>query len=110
MHIEFASNKLGRQMESEAALRKAFGSRAKRLQMRLGVLKNAACLADVPTDPPPRCHPLKGEYEGCYAVDVSGNWRLIFEPILAPPSDGKSTEVNLAEVTAIRILDVVDYH
>jgi plasmid maintenance system killer protein len=110
MHIEFASNKLKRQMESAAAMQKAYGDRAKRLKMRLGVLKNAACLAEVPTDPPPRCHPLKGEHQGCYAVDVSGNWRLIFEPIIAQSREAKSTEVNPSEVTAIRILDVVDYH
>lgn len=110
MHIEFASNKLKRQMGSAAAMQKAYGDRAKRLMMRLGVLKNAACLADVPTDPPPRCHPLKGDFQGCYAVDVSGNWRLIFEPIVAPNSEAESTELNTSEVTAIRILDVVDYH
>jgi len=110
MHIEFASKKLSRQMESAASMQKAFGDRAKRLQMRLGVLRNAACLADVPTDPPPRCHPLKGEHEGCYAVDISGNWRLIFEPNLAPDCDGQGTKTNLADVMAIRILDVVDYH
>lgn len=110
MHIDFASNKLKRQLESASAMQKAYGDRAKRLKMRLGVLEAAACLADVPTDPPPRCHPLKGEYEGCYAVDVSGNWRLIFEPLLAPNGDAKSAQTNTAEVTAIRILDVVDYH
>lgn len=25
-----------------------------------------------------RLHKLRGEYEGFYAVDVSGNWRMIF--------------------------------
>jgi len=25
-----------------------------------------------------RLHPLKGEYDGFYAVEVSGNWRVIF--------------------------------
>ncbi|NOC84530.1 type II toxin-antitoxin system RelE/ParE family toxin [Ruegeria sp. HKCCD6428] len=110
MHIEFSSSKLKRQLGSAAAMQKAYGNRAKRLQMRLGVLKSAACLADVPTDPPPRCHPLSGEYDGCYAVDVTGNWRLIFEPVSLSDNNGKSTAINLAEVTAIKILDVVDYH
>ncbi len=110
MHIEFASNKLKRQMGSAAAMQKAYGDRAKRLMMRLGVIKNATCLADVPTDPPPRCHPLKGDYLGSYAVDISGNWRLIFEPIVASNGDAETSEPNPSEVTAIRILDVIDYH
>lgn len=110
MHIEFTSSKLKRQMESVKAMQKAYGDRAKRLQMRLGVLKRAACLADVPIDPPTRCHALKGEFDGCYAVDVSGNWRLIFEPIVPSGGEAKGAEIDLAEVTAIRILRVVDYH
>jgi proteic killer suppression protein len=110
VHIEFATNKLKRQMGSAAAMQKAYGDRANRLMMRLGVLKNAKCLADVPTDPPPRCHALKGEHQGCYAVDISGNWRLLLEPILPQGVDAKGTEVNPSHVTAIRILDVIDYH
>lgn len=97
-------------METAAAMQKAYGDRAERLKLRLGVLAKAACLADVPTDPPPRCHPLKGDYQGCYAVDISGNWRLIFEPIATRNDDAKGTEPNLSEVTAILILGVIDYH
>lgn len=25
-----------------------------------------------------RLHPMKGEYDGFYAVEVSGNWRVVF--------------------------------
>lgn len=41
-----------------------------------------------------RLHPLKGELKGFWAVNVSGNWRVIFR------MDGK----NVAEV------DLLDYH
>lgn len=37
--------------------------------------------ARVPKDmnlPGLRLHALKGELKGCWAVDVSGNWRLVF--------------------------------
>ena len=108
MQLEFTTRKLKRQMESETAMQKAFGGLAKRLMMRLGVLSQAKCLADVPRDPPTRLHPLKGKFEGQFAVDVSGNWRLILEPVGDEQTeDGK---VDLAEVTAVRILGVVDYH
>ena len=54
---------------------------------------------------PPRCHQLKGKRKGQFAVVLTGNWRLVFEP--EPPIEG---HVNLAEVKKIRLLEVVDYH
>ena len=85
---------------------KAFGSeRAKVLKLRLGVLSNAKTLADVPVEPPPRCHQLKGKRKGQFAVVLIGNWRLVFEP--DPVVKG---QVNVAEVKKIRLLEVVDYH
>ncbi len=41
-----------------------------------------------------RLHELKGDLHGFYAVDVSGNWRIIFQF-----KDGKVSDINL-----------VDYH
>lgn len=41
-----------------------------------------------------RLHKLKGEYEGFWAVDVSGNWRVVFRF-----EGGDATDV-----------DFVDYH
>src|SRR5262245_10994575 len=110
MHISFASKKLCREMSSESEMRRAYGDRAKRLMMRLGVLKNGASLADVPSSPPERCHPLTGEYEGCFAVDVTGNWRLIFCPDHETVPTNEDGSVNLAAVTHIEIIGVRDYH
>jgi toxin HigB-1 len=43
----------------------------------LSRLDAAPSVADV--DPPGfRLHPLKGELKGFWAVEVSGNWRIIF--------------------------------
>lgn len=50
---------------------------AARLRRLLSLLDVAA----VPTDldrPGYRLHPLKGELKGYWAMDVSGNWRIIF--------------------------------
>ena len=76
MDLAFANNRLRRQMSSEREMQRAFGDRAKRLQLRLRVLKNTPSLADVPRDPPTRCHELIGEGAGCFAVMITGNWRL----------------------------------
>lgn len=98
--------KLKKQLSSEKEMQKAFGrERAKPLKLRLGVLAKAKSLADVPNEPPPRCHQLKGNRKGQFAVVLIGNWRLVFEP--DPPVKG---HINLADVKKIRLLGVVDYH
>lgn len=44
--------------------------------------------------PGPRLHPMKGERKGFWAVDVSGNWRIVFRFENEEPHD----------------IDLIDYH
>ena len=58
---------------------------------------NALDQARIPADmelPGFRMHALKGEYQGFYAVDVSGNWRIVFR----------------FEKTNTTDIDLTDYH
>ena len=41
-----------------------------------------------------RLHELRGDFRGFYAVDVSGNWRIVFKFV-----EGKAFDI-----------DLVDYH
>ncbi len=109
MELFFASRKLRKQLTSSKAMRKAFGNRAPALQRRLAILMAADCLADVPPTPPERCHPLKGRWAGCFAVDISANWRIVFRPIHDPPllPDGGP---DVKRITAIEIVAITDYH
>jgi proteic killer suppression protein len=66
---------------------------AKRLRLILARLDAASTPADMDL-PGLRLHPLKGGFAGFYAVDVSGNWRVIFRF-----DEGEATDV-----------DLVDYH
>jgi toxin HigB-1 len=50
---------------------------AKRLRLILGRLSASQRPGDMAL-PGLRLHPLKGALEGYFAVDVSGNWRVIF--------------------------------
>ncbi len=50
---------------------------AKRLKVLLGVLATAQSPFDMGIIGT-RLHPLKGDLKGFWAVNVSGNWRLIF--------------------------------
>ncbi|TIT51990.1 MAG: system killer suppression protein [Mesorhizobium sp.] len=110
MEFAYENNRLRRQLNSAVELQKAFGDKARRIQMRLEVLAAAECLADVPHDPPPRRHQLGGDWEGCFAVDINGNWRLIFRPDHDPVPLNDDGGVDLARVTAITFVGVVDYH
>ena len=65
-----------------------------RLRALLARLDAAATPADMDF-PGLRLHPLKGELAGFYAVDVSGNWRVVFRF----DEDGHATDI-----------DLVDYH
>jgi len=110
MDLSFASPKLQRELSSESSLKRAYGDRAKRLQLRLDLLKAASCLGDVPQDPPPRRHVLTGDWDGHFAVDITGNWRLVFRPNHSPVPRRPDGSVDLKLVTAITIVAIVDYH
>lgn len=66
----------------------------KRLRALLARLEASSTAADMDF-PGLRLHPMKGQMAGFYAVDVSGNWRLIFRF----DDDGNAIDV-----------DLVDYH
>ena len=110
MEIDFATSKLRRQLESGKNLKKAFGDRARRIMMRLDVLEQAENLVDTPTDPPCRCHQWDRDWAGCFAVDISGDWRLIFEPAHDPIPTRDDGGIDRSAVVAIRIRAIVDYH
>jgi len=110
MDISFATNRLERQMSSAAALKRHYGDRAARLQLRLEVLFQADCLADIPDTPPTRRHELTGDWKGHFAVDVTGNWRLIVRPDHDPVPLLGNGSIDLEAVTAITIVDFLDYH
>jgi proteic killer suppression protein len=66
---------------------------AKRLRLILTRLAAAHGARDMAL-PGLRLHPLKGELKGFFAVDVSGNWRIVFR------FDGPD----------VFDVDLVDYH
>ena len=50
----------------------------RRVLMKLDSMDAAACLDDLRHPPGNRLHLLRGEYEGRWALAVSGPWRLVF--------------------------------
>ncbi len=109
MEIFFKTAKLMKVCNSAALLQAAYGhENARRIQHRLFVLQSMPTLAEVPKLPPDRCHALKGNLLGYYAVDALHPFRIVFTPV-TPPS-GRTSAARLRLVTAITIHDILDYH
>ena len=80
------------------------------IMARIGVLRNASTLSKVPTTRPERRHQLKGDRKEQFAVDLVHPFRLVFEPNHVPLPRKQDGGIDLEQVTAIKILEVVDYH
>jgi len=70
----------------------------------------ATCLAEVPAEKPDRRHELSHDRKGQFAVDITGNYRLVFEPNNNPIPLKKDGGLDLNRITKIKILEVEDYH
>jgi proteic killer suppression protein len=83
---------------------------AKKVNQRMMELRAAANLQVMKTIPAANCHELKGDRQGEFAVDISGNFRLIFEPDHSPVPRKADRSIDCIKVTDIMISDTRDYH
>ena len=109
MDVVFRTHKLERIFNNREALVKEYGRQcAQKIIRRMWVLHAAPSLAAVPTRKPDRCHELRGNRRGVFAVDLAHPFRLVFEPYVI--GEQQHTTLRKEEVTAIRVLGVEDYH
>ena len=78
--------------------------------IRLATLKAAETLEQVPMTPPDRRHQLRGDRDGQYAVNLVYPYRLIFEPNHDPIPRKEDGGIDAKKVSAITIIEVIDYH
>lgn len=76
---------------------------------RLDDIRAAANMAVLMTLPG-RCHPLRADRKGQWAMDLDHPVRLVFEPILGDQRPDEDGRIDLAKVTGIRIVEIGDYH
>ena len=111
MEISFRDRKLAKVFSSERTLRREYGARAARIIMiRLAVLLNAETLSEVPATPPDRMHQLTGDRDEQYAVYLNHPYRLVFAPAHDPLPRKEDEGIDLDQVTAVTVMEVVDYH
>lgn len=110
MDIKFKSNKLGKSLSIPKEISKTYGDMAKKVNQRMKEFSSSKNLSVLGTLPGPNCHELKGSREGQLAVDISGNFRIIFEPNHDPLPLLADGGLDWQYVTSIKILEVTDYH
>ena len=111
MDITFRTNKTAKTFNSDKELQKEYGSpMAKVIKTRLATLKVAETLDQVPATPPDRRHQLKGNRDEQYAVDLKHPYRLVFEPNHDPIPRKEDGGIDLKQVNAITVIEVIDYH
>ena len=110
MEIQFKTGKLQKTCTDAKSMMKTHGpERTKILRRRLDQLHAAPSLA-VMKGLPGGCHELSGDRKGTLAIALDGPYRLILEPAENPPPQLADGGLNWDAVTAIRILQVENYH
>jgi proteic killer suppression protein len=111
MDIAFESTRLRRTFNSTRRLTRKYGVRlATRIVERLTILEEARNLADVPHGPPMFRHQLEHDSRGQFAIRLTESDRLILEPNHDPLPLLDDGGVDISKVTAIVIIEVVNYH
>jgi proteic killer suppression protein len=111
MDLYFTDKRLEKACNSEKESVKKWGvDNAKKVRTRLTELRAAENLNQISFLPQARLHPLKGDRNGQFAVDVKQPYRLVFKPNHTPVPVKPDGGVDLLKVTDLLILDVEDYH
>jgi proteic killer suppression protein len=80
------------------------------LKRRIASLEAASTLQEM-AGVPGRMHGLHGDRRGQFALCLWGSYRLVFAPDHNPiPTLPDGVGIDQAQVTDIRIIEIVDYH
>lgn len=103
MEISFKITKLQKACKDFSRAQKEYGEQiAKKLHQRLNELRSADNLYIISQIRSARLHELSGDRKGEYAVDLTGNFRLIMTAV-----NGK---LELSKIEAVNLESVEDYH
>ena len=103
MHLIYKTNSLEKECTDFNRATKSYGLNcAKILHRRIRELKASESLEEMIAFKIGRCHALKGDLSGKYALDLEHPYRLIVE------STGDLTET--FGIRIVKLLEVTDYH
>ena len=109
MNLTYKNEKLKKMCENPThnkELVKKYGSEvAKKLPRRIAELKSFDSLNDVPTSLSHRRHKLSGDLKECYAINITGQYRLIFRQ-----KDNNIVVDDLRKIKEIEIMEVSKHY
>ena len=110
MDINYDNKRIQKVCSSIASMQKELGHiQAKALNMRLSQLQKVANLESLRHDPG-NWHELKQNRAGQIAVSLNGPFRLIMKPTEEPPPTKPDGGLDWPQITAVTIIEIVDYH
>ena len=110
MDISYDNKRIQKTCSSFASMQKELGHvRAKALNIRLSQLQKVTNLESLRHDPG-NWHELKQNRAGQIAVSIGGQFRLILKPTDDPPPAKFDGGLDWSQITAVTIIEIVDYH
>lgn len=110
MNILFKSKQLENLCNSFESLKRKFSEKlTKQISRRLLELNAAQKLSHM-RNLPGKCEELKGNRQGQLSVRLDRQFRIIFEPENNPIPKKDDGGLDWEQVTAIKILEIKDYH
>ena len=111
MEIYYQNFQLQGLCNSDKELKRKFGlANAKHIKRRLVQLRVFANLGDLLGSRLASCHQLTKDRAGQFAVNLSGGFRLVFDPADDPILLNPDGSIDAKNVAKIRILEIIDYH
>lgn len=110
MNIKFKNNRLEKYANNDRLGSKKLGQKCfKKFKQRLDQLKASKTLEDVRFQPG-RFHELTSDRKGQWACDLDHPYRLIFGPQENPIPTAGDGKYIWAEIKAVEIIKIDDYH
>ena len=91
-------------LTNERLIKREYTAFYEKLRNRLSEIRAANNLEEIPHIPPPNRHKLSGDYNGCWGIDISKNFRIVLRPI------GEWDICDLKTIRNVEIIAVEDYH
>ena len=108
METTFADESLEHICQQAKLAKKVLGAEsAAKLQRRLNEMFNAENVGELVAGRP---HPLAGNRNGHFALDLHGGKRIVFKPTLQPPPLKPDGSIDWKLVTKVTITELGDYH
>lgn len=108
LDVSFANTDLRKLCENSRVQQKQLGAPcARKLRARLSDMQAAAHVRELVAGRP---HPLKGDLEGQFSLQLAKGFRLVFEPANEPLPRHADGSTNWAGVTSVTITYIGDYH